>query len=245
MLRKLICIWLFIALTLSSAQAEVILLRNGHRVKGNILINNSEVVIVQKSDGTRHQYPKTEVIAIQEESTEEKMQEVITPTPQKNIAIRFAVSGGTAYIPHREWGATMDAHLMIGTQQLLQQPIFLGGSIGYCGVFDNNNNYSWIPLQLVLQYPLILQQSARHAPLLGTSFGYSFATNKQWGGGLSAGIHIGWQYRISDRSSFSLALTAQWQQTHIDIIETIYDTDYTNHIEANILGLGLQFGIQF
>ena len=32
---------------------------------------------MQKSDGTRHQYPKTEVIAIQEESTEEKMQEVI------------------------------------------------------------------------------------------------------------------------------------------------------------------------
>ena len=84
-----------------------------------------------------------------------------------------------------------------------------------------------------------------HRPFLGASFGYSFATNKQWGGGLCTGIDFGWWYQINTISNLSISLTAQWQQTQIYIKETINYIDYTNHIGCNLLSIGIKVGIQF
>ena len=230
---------------MSPLRAEVVVLRSGQQVKGEVLINNDDVVILRKKDGTRYQYPKTEVLSIQAEQPLAASVET-TPQPhQQRVAIRVTAAGGAAYIPHVGWGGMADAHMMLGAHNLLDKQIFLGGSFGYRGVFHGDQGYSWLPLQLVLQYPIAQDATLRSRPLLGASFGYAFATKKRWGGGLCAGVDVGWWWRINATTSWSIACAAQWQQTHIDIVETIGSTNYLNHVGCNILGIGLKLGIQF
>lgn len=255
MLKRLLYLGLLLIIFVSSARAEVVVLRSGQRIKGEILLNDGDVVILRKKDGSRYQYPKTEIIDIQEDI------KLATNTPdstrlvkKQTIAARIAMAGGTAYIPYHGWGGIIDAQMMVGTHKLLNQSLFLGGSIGYRGVFGGNNTYSWLPLQLVLQSPITIQPNTPHSLLLGVSCGYAFAISKQWGSGLCTGIDVGWWYHINNHSSLSIACTAQWQQTRIDIIETIENynltkstqhIDYINHIGCNIIGLGLKIGLQF
>ena len=230
---------------MSPLRAEVVVLRSGQQVKGEVLINNDDVVILRKKDGTRYQYPKTEVLSIQAEQALTTSVET-TPQPhQQRVAIRVTAAGGAAYIPHVGWGGMADAHMMLGAHNLLDKQIFLGGSFGYRAVFKDDLAYSWLPLQLVLQYPIAQDATVHSRPLLGASFGYAFATKKRWGGGLCAGVDVGWWWRINATTSWSIACTAQWQQTHIDIVETIGTTNYLNHVGCSILGVGLKLGIQF
>ena len=244
-MKRLLCLWLLLAIYVSSVQAEVVVLRSGQQVKGEILLNNDDVVILRRKDGSRYQYPKAEVISIQTEVAELVTMDSTVVIPSKKVSLRLTAAGGAAYIPHCGWGGTMDAQLMMGTHKLLDKPIFLGGSIGFRSTFKDENTYSWIPLQLVFQSPLSYHSNTQHHPLFGASFGYSFATNKQWGGGICAGVDLGWWYRFNDKSSLSIALTAQWQQAQIDVIASINGLDYTNHMECNIVGIGLKVGVQF
>lgn len=240
---RLSCLLLILILAVTSAWAEVVVLRSGQRIKCEILLNNEEVIILRQKNGLRFQYPKTEVMSIQSDDPSSTPSNN-SSTPTKTVAVRIGVAGGAAYIPQCGWGGTTDAQLMIGTHNLLNQHIFLGGGIGYRGVFAKDCAYAWIPIQMVMQMPIAFSATA-HRPYIGTTFGYAFATNKKWGGGLCASVDIGYWYKINNTSSLSIALTAQWQQTHFDITETINQTNYTNHIGSNIVGLGAKIGIQF
>ena len=245
MAKRLLYICLIWFISVTSVYAEVVVLRSGQQVRGEVLLSNDDVVIVRKKDGTRYQYPRAEVLSIQ---SEDAPTPTLVPVPEgqpKRVAIRLVAAGGAAYVPYAGWGGAADMHLMVGSHNLLDRQIFLGGSFGYRGVFQGNKDYSWLPLQLVLHHPIALDSSLRSCPLLGASFGYAFATKKQWGGGLCAGLDLGWLYQINASSSFSMSLTAQWQQTHIDVVETIASTDYTNHVGCSIVCVGLKLGVQF
>ena len=61
-MRKIALIICFLAAVLC-AHAQTIVLRTGARVKGTILFENEEVVIVRTDEGARFQYPKTDVEA--------------------------------------------------------------------------------------------------------------------------------------------------------------------------------------
>lgn len=245
-LQRLLCIWVLLTIMLTASYAEVVVLRSGQRVQGELLLNNEEVVILRKKDGLRYQYPKAEVVSIQEEENDIVLTaDTIVVRKPKKVALRPTIAGGAVLVPDKGWGGILDANMAIGTHNLLNQQIFLGGAIGYRGVFAGEETYSWIPLQLVLQSPLAGKTDTRHRPLIGTSIGYAIATNQQWGSGMCAGIDIGWWYKINDYSCFSLALTAQWQQTRIHITETINQIDYDNFVGCNIVMVGLKMGIQF
>ena len=242
-LLYIVLLWVGLAL---SAHAEVVVLRSGQTVKGEILLNNEEVVILRQKDGLRYQYPQTEVVSI---TIEDPMLTAVIPAEAprpKVIDICLSAYGGVAFVPYKGTGATAEVHAMVGSHNLLNRQMFLGGSVGYRGVFIGEQTYSWIPLQLVLQFPIANSPSPQaHRPLVGGSLGYALATNKEWGSGVCADIHVGWWYQVSERSSLSLALKAQWQQSAITVVETIQETQYTNHIGCSILTLGVSFGIHF
>ena len=44
--------------------AEVVTLRSGQTVRGEIVLQNDEVVIIRTNNGMRHQYPTSEVVSI-------------------------------------------------------------------------------------------------------------------------------------------------------------------------------------
>ena len=99
--------YLYIALLLLAsalcAHAETILLRTGARVRGEIVFQNEEVVIVRDAEGKRFQYLRSDVEAVlTDDSAEvaaevsEKEQELQTP---KKASIILELAGGAAVQP--------------------------------------------------------------------------------------------------------------------------------------------------
>ena len=60
-----------LALLALCAHAETLLLHTGARVKGTIVFQNEEVVIIRNADGARFQYPRAEIDAILADETED------------------------------------------------------------------------------------------------------------------------------------------------------------------------------
>lgn len=229
----------------TTAMAEVVILESGAHVEGEILLQNEEVVIIKKKDGTRYQYPRNEIRTIQQElssdiaiSTKTKQQQQI----KKSVAIRVQAHGGAVYLPQKGWGGQIGADLVIGTKNIRNTPILLGGSIGYRGKLFSGNNYSFIPLQAVVSMPLTIHQ---HAPHIGMSIGYGFSTSKTTNGGICLGVSTGWTYRINSNTSILLSCYADWQQTQTEIIETLNGEDYTNFVGNYFITIGSMITIQF
>ena len=245
-MKRILSILLLCIALLSSVHAEIVVLRSGKTIKGEILLSNDEVVIVRQKDGSRFQIPTAEVlrIAINDPSQENTGASTQTKISVKKVAMRMVAGGGAAYLPYHGWGGAAQVDVMLGSHNLLNKQIFLGGSIGYHGVFVADQSYSWIPLQLAVQVPVLLPET-RLCPTIGGNIGYAFATSDDWGSGMCAGVNLGGRYTINERSSMTFALKAQWLQTRIDVTENIQGIDYQNHIGVPQITLGASLGIQF
>lgn len=245
-LKKRRYILLIIALILSSiSKAEVIVLNSGTRIEGEILLQNNDVVIIKKKDGTRYQYPRNEVTSILEETNES---DIITEKNTKDIeserrlALNFQVQTGAVYLLHDGWGGQIGADLMIGSKEIEGSPIFIGGSIGYRAKILLDKNYSFIPLQVVLAMPLIKRQHSPHASI---SIGYGFLTDKTGKGGLCLGACGGWNYQFNTNSSLQLGVYAELQQTKTNITEIINNLEYTSFKASSFVSIGATIGIKF
>jgi hypothetical protein len=223
--------------------AEVVVLNTGIRIQGEIILQNEEVVIIKKKDGTRFQYPRSEVASIQEENTthivkEENNENVII----RPVAVRVQANGGAVYLPTQGWGGQIGADLHLGSRAIAGKPIFVGGSIGFRSKILPEDNYTFIPLQVVVSSALTTK---RHAPHVGMNIGYGFSTDKQNKGGVSLSAYTGWTYHINDNTSVLLSCFAEWQQATIETTEIIYDQPYTNNIGCNFVSIGANVTIEF
>ena len=119
-MRKIALIICFLAAVLC-AHAQTIILRTGARVKGTILFENEEVVIVRTDEGARFQYPKTDVEAVLSDEEAVKANgegangegtndEGIAPeiTTPKKASILVEVAGGAAIQPGEAVGGDFD-----------------------------------------------------------------------------------------------------------------------------------------
>ena len=240
---------LFVA-GICSLQAEVVVLRTGQTVKGELLLNNDEVVILRKKDGTRFQYPKAEVVTIRMDKEEVVVQEdSVVLHREKKVALRMNLSMGAAFLPannlYAPWATDVQVHAAVGTHNLLKTNVFLGGSVGYHMVVNKRVTYEWIPIQMTCTYPITVSHSSAHRPLVGCSLGYAIALDKDYAGGICGGIDVGWWYKLGESSSMSIALAAQWQQTKVWIVETINGLEYSNHIGCPIMTIALNASIHF
>jgi hypothetical protein len=223
--------------------AEVVVLNTGIRIQGEIILQNEEVVIIKKKDGTRFQYPRSEVASIQEENTthivkEENNENVII----RPVAVRVQANGGTVYLPTQGWGGQIGADLHLGSRAIAGKPIFVGGSIGFRSKILPEDNYTFIPLQVVVSSALTTK---RRAPHVGMNIGYGFSTDKQNKGGVSLSAYTGWTYHINDNTSVLLSCFAEWQQATIETTEIIYDQPYTNNIGCNFVSIGANVTVEF
>ena len=114
---------------LSSVHAEIVVLRSGKTIKGEILLSNDEVVIVRQKDGSRFQIPTAEVlrIAVNDSNVENTSASTQTKLSVKKVAMRMVVVGGAAYLPYHGWGGAAQVDVMLGSHNLLNKQIFLGG----------------------------------------------------------------------------------------------------------------------
>ena len=262
-MKRFIGILLIWMTLISSVYAELVVLRSGKTVKGEILLHNEEVVIIRQKDGLRFQFPMQEVLSISAELPPKRQSSTNRTAEDKKVACHFAVAGGTAYTPNG-WGGYINPTVFVGTHTLRHLPIAVGGTIGYHGVFEQGNAYSWIPLQASIylspisnrpspiansQSPISNRQSPiahRPSPIAcQLSIGYAFALSQDYTGGICAGMEIGWSHAIGNTSSIFVALNAQALQTRMHVTETVNGNSYRNFRGCTLVSLGMKLGIQF
>ena len=244
-MSKKLSIIAFLLLCAICAHAETIVLRTGARVKGSIVFQNEEVVIVRDVEGARFQYPRAEVAEIlatdPEEEKAEEIEEENTVTSKK-VSILLELSGGAACIPNDETGGGFGVDLLVGSHRIGNRHLFIGGGLGYHGLFIGSEKYNFLPIQVALRMPFI---EAKHAPLFGIALGYGVALSKEYKGGLYAGIDFGYRYQINDKTALTLSAFAQFQQAKLDIIETVDETDFIHTTYRYILTPGLKLSLYF
>lgn len=238
-----------LSLTCMCACAETIILRTGARFKGTVVMQNDEVVVVRDAEGARFQYPRADVEQITEdEEPVVEVQEKLWADPDikttKKVTALLEFAGGAAVNPNEASGAGLGLDLLIGTHHIGKKHIFIGGGLGYHGLFIRNDVYHFLPVQVALRMPII---EAKHAPIFGAAVGYGIALTKKTNyiGGLYAGIDFGYRYQISPRSSLAVVAFVQFQQAKVKNVTTIEGVDFENKTGRNFVTPGVKLALYF
>jgi len=216
-----------VLLLAQSVSAEVVRLKSGAQIRGSIVFQNDQVLVIKKADGSRFQYMQTDIAEVlkDEEAPEEKVEE----KPQekaKKVTASLQIAGGMASLPgnaagsDKELGANVQADLIIGTANLLDKRILVGGGLGYHMNYLGGTAYSFLPIQARVEAPLM---QTKHAPMLGVGVGYGISVTKSVKGGAFADLSIGWRYQMNEKRALSLSLFGNFQQAtlsnHTDIVD--------------------------
>ena len=228
------------------AHAETIVLRTGARVKGEIVFQNEEVVIVRNAEtGGKIQYPRADVEAILAEESEDSVvcdqsSEEPEITTTKKASILVEVAGGAAVVPNEKVGGAASADLLVGTHHIGDRHLFIGGGIGYHGLFMGEEKYNFLPIQVALRMPFV---EAKHAPVFGFAAGYGVALSKDYLGGIYAGADLGYRCQLNPKTAISVVAFAQFQMAQVKAKTVIEGETYTNWAGRNIVTTGIKLAI--
>lgn len=245
-MRK-IAFLIVLCFSLLCAHAETIILRTGARVKGSVVFQNEEVVIVRSEEGKRFQYPRSDVEQIlSDDQTLEDVQEAAEEEEEvnttKKASILLEVAGGAAVKPAEAVGGAVSVDLLVGSHMIAGKHIFIGGGLGYHGVFLGAEKYNFLPIEAKLSLPFI---EAKHAPLFGLAIGYGIALSKDYVGGIYTDLDFGYRYQINPESALAVLVFASFQQARLKINETIEGSTYTNRTGRNFVTPGIKFALFF
>lgn len=227
--------------------AETVTLRSGKTISGHVILQNDEVIILKDATGARFQFPMEDVEKVEQTTDEET---VATPVEEEEetvskVALRINLMGGGSAIPDGAsqqtiMGGNVNAEIQIGSRDLMGKRIFVGGSIGYMGVFAKET-YSLIPLKAVVSVPLL---DGKHAPGLGMNLGYAFGTGPIKGG-MTGGVDVSWRYQITKKLVFLLGCQAGGTQIKMPVEEIVDAQTYINNVGRAIVNFGIKTAIQF
>ena len=245
-MRK-IAFLIVLCFSLLCAHAETIILRTGARVKGSVVFQNEEVVIVRSEEGKRFQYPRSDVEEIlPDDQTLEDVQEAAEEEEEvnttKKASILLEVSCAPAIMVPFSTGGNAGVDFLAGTHHIKDKHIFIGAGIGYHGYFMDGYAYNFLPIEAKLSLPFI---EAKHAPLFGLAIGYGIALSKDYVGGIYTDLDFGYRYQINPESALAVLVFASFQQARLKINETIDGSTYTNRTGRNFVTPGIKFALFF
>lgn len=224
--------------TATPMMAEEVVLQSGKVLRGQIMMQNDEIVLLQDAEGRRYQLLQTDIEDIHAEPTDN---EQVLTTEEDNskgkVALRIDLNGAAVFVPTVGAGGGGAMDLQIGTRHIAGRSIFLGGGVGY--QFSINH---FLPLTAVVSVPLT---EGRHAPELGAALGYAFALKQPSIGGLHARLDCSWRYQYSETSALLLGVQARFQQTQLNTVETIEGKEYVSLLGHNIVSIGLRLAFIF
>lgn len=246
-MRKSILLILLFCITFVCAHAETLVLHTGTRVQGTIVFQNEEVVIIRNAEGARFQYPRADVAEIiteessatSETTTEADDTEIKT---SKKASILLELAGGAAMIPGEAAGGGFSADLLVGSHHIGDKHIFVGGGLGYHGLFIGAEKYNFLPIQAALRMPLM---ESKHAPVFGAALGYGIALSKDYLGGIYADLDFGYRCQLNPRTALAIVAYAQFQQATITNTIIIEGDGFTHKATRNLITSGLKLALYF
>ncbi len=207
-------------------------------------MQNDDVVLIRDRDGRRYQYPMSEVSDIQQDSTILQDTVVVDETPVNTtgkVALRLDMAGGGVFVPAMTNGGGGAVDLQIGTRNLANRRVFVGGGVGYMFARTDRSCH-FIPLTAVFSMPLM---EGRHAPELGAALGYAFAVKQPDGGGMMAKLDFSWRYQYSESSALLVGVQVRFQQAKMQYEEQVNDNTYSSTLGKNIVLVGLRLALVF
>ena len=239
-MRRILLNMLFVAaLVLMPSQLrsenKTLRLTTGQLVTGEIVFENEEVVVIRDAEGARFQYQRSMIEQITD-AAETKVEEPQRQTGKAHkVSLQLHLSGGAADVPGLFWAGSAEGLVSIGANNLLDKGLFLGGAVGYEAAFHNKQIYSFIPIALVAQIPLLQK---KHSPFVGAGIGYGISAGKSHKGGMYASADIGYRWQTNGNASIALAFHTAFQQTRFNITETIQKQEYTNNTGRCFVNIG-------
>ena len=241
-------ILLFVLCAFAFAQAETIYLRTGERVEGTILFQNEEVVIIRNAEGQRFQYPRADVELISsKDENQESIEPIdaVEPEPEikvtKKASILLELAGGPA-INGKEMGGGFSVDLLVGSHHIGDRHVFIGGGVGYHGLFIGSGKYNFLPIQAAFRIPLI---EHKHAPVFGLAIGYGIALGKTYTGGLYTSMDLGYRYQINPKTALAILVYSQFQHASVEVAEAVEKETYMNKKGCNLVTPGLKLALYF
>ena len=244
LIHRLTLSLLFLALTVA-LHAEVIVLKTGAKIKGTVVFENEEVFIFRDSEGARYQYPRSEVAGVlpdEEPVEEQQVEEETSIRTSKKASILLELGGGPAFNPGDTLGGAFSVDLLFGSHHLGARHLFVGGGLGYHGLFLGGEKYNFLPIQLAVRMPLT---EDKHAPVFGASLGYGVALSKLYLGGVYSGLDFGYRCRLNPKTAIALVAFGQFQQAFIPVTETIEGNEFTHRTGRSLVTAGLKLALYF
>ncbi len=247
-MRKRILFIVLCVFAFTCAYAETIILRTGARVKGTIVFQNEEVVIIRDPEtGARFQYPRAEVSEIltvdpTEEETQETKETEEAIRSSKKVSIALELAGGAAVNPGNGVGGAVSADLLVGSHHIGNKHLFIGGGLGYHGLFIGGEKYNFLPIQVALRMPFT---ETKHTPIFGVAIGYGIALSKDYKGGVYAAVDLGYRCQLNPKTALALTAFAQFQQATLKSTEVIKDAKFVNYSGRNLVVPGIKLTLFF
>lgn len=236
--------WLVILIGLICSlvmSAHVITLRTGEKKQGEIIFQNEDVVIFKEANGSRYQYPMSEVVSISDDAVAMTTNEKKSSSG-KAVGVMLQVTEG-AYLVNNAAYEHIGADLCIGANNIAGKQIFLGGGIGYHALLSKAiGMYAFLPVQVRATIPF---GNKKNAPYAGIGIGYGIGLSKSYKGGLAANLDLGWRHQLNSGRTLLLSANASVQGCQWDrITQSIGTQLFTDKdTQRNLLGIGIQFAI--
>lgn len=214
-------------------------------MKGEIVLQNADVVIVRDASGARFQYPRAEVqeiLATDAAEVKEQEAEQDNIGTSKKASILLELAGGPAVIPSQAVGGGFSVDMLVGSHHIGDRHLFIGGGLGYHGLFIGEEKYNFLPIQVALRLPFMEQ---KHAPVFGVALGYGVGLSRDYLGGLYAGLDFGYRCQLNEKTAIALVLAAQFQQATIRVIEEVSGIPYANTVGRNFVTPSIKFALYF
>ena len=245
-MRKAAFLIVFLA-SLLCAHAETIVLRTGARVQGTIVFQNEEVVIIRNAEGQRFQYMRADVEqvlsgeeAVEETAETEVEQEQITTSKKASILLELA--GGAAVNPSESVGGAVSVDLLVGSHHIGDKHLFVGGGLGYHGLFLGEDKYNFLPIQAAVRLPFT---EAKHAPVFGVAIGYGVALSKEYLGGLYASADFGYRCQLNPKTAVAVVAYTQFQQAKVPVTVTLDGNEFTSLYGRYLVSVGIKLALYF
>lgn len=231
-----------------NALQDKITLKTGEVYTGEILVLNSEIVMLKSSNGTRFQFQLSEVKKF-EKTTKVDVNDSTTYYDRNSEIGNFAgfldISGGVSSAKFG-FGSSPNtqASLVFGNKSVLGQQIFLGVGIGLNNTLlsETNSNILFMPVFLKMQANLSKDKTA---PFAGLDTGYAFGMTNGYGGGAFAKISTGISRKTRNKTSLSIGFFAGINSISGNLTEINSAGSYNYHGNTIMTNFGLNFGLLF
>ena len=251
------------ALFAQSAETENsvhrITLNTGEVFLGEILVENEQIVMIRTADGSRFQFPRSEVQSIERdfviETNIKKGTRTARSTNKENFAMIIELHGGNS-TARNLFSKTVgiQGSLIFGAQNAVFKNTFIGGGVGYNALppsdYFDIERMAFLPIFLRFQKQLIdnsFMDSNRYEffPYFGMDVGYGFSLHSDFGGGAMLKLSVGIAWRINHRNTVYMGVFAGTQNFSGQLTQTNDFGTFSFHGNSTILSLGVKLGVEF